>query len=130
MVKTRAFSMLETLLASILFSTVMTFMMAVWVTHAKAIDKSQDQQVAGALAQRIMEMQRARGFQATNVTSQSFQIERTMRGVTQEATFWYSVYVNDGPSVNGPTYKNVLVRVAWEDQTGNHTLDVESNAGW
>ena len=122
--------MLETLLASLLFTIVMTFMAAVWVTHSKAVDKSQDQQVAGALAQQVMEMQRVLGFQATNVTSQPFQIERTMRGVRQEVTFWYAVYVQDGPMTTGPTYKNVVVRVAWSDRTGNHIMDVESNAGW
>lgn len=122
--------MLEILLASMLFTLVMTAMMSVWVTHARAIDKSQEQQVAGALAQRIMEMQRALGYQATNLVSQPFEIERTMRGVTQKATFYYDVTVTEQPVVTGPTYKNVQVKVHWKDSTGNHTLLLESNAGW
>ncbi len=122
--------MLEVLIASVLFTTVMVAMMSVWITHARAIDKSQEQQVAGAIAQRIMEMQRAQGYQATNVTSTPFEIERTMRGVTTKATFFYEVHVINGPLSNGPTYKNVVVNVSWHDTTGDHTYMLESNAGW
>lgn len=122
--------MLEVLVASVIFTTVMVAMMSVWITHARAIDQSQEQQVAGALAQRIMDMQRARGYQAESSTSQPFEIERTMRGVVTRATFFYTVNVTEVPFVSGPTYKNVLVTVQWQDSVGNHTYRLESNAGW
>lgn len=133
----RGYSILEVLVASVLFATTMLSMASVWVTHAKAIDKSQEQQVAGALAQRLMEMQRALGYQTVPVASTPFTIERTMRGITTSSTFIYEIYVVDRadpahPSSvpHGPTYKNVVVKVAWSDSTGNHVFTLESNAGW
>lgn len=122
--------MLEVMIASVLFTLVMSAMMAVWVTHARAIDKSQEQQVAGAVAQAIMEQQRNKGYQAVNITSQPFYVERTMRGVTSSARFDYTVTVGAQAYTWGPTYKNVVVNVTYRDTTGPHTFMLESNAGW
>jgi type II secretory pathway pseudopilin PulG len=122
--------MLEVMIAAVLFTLVMSAMMAVWVTHAKAIDKSQEQQVAGAIAQAIMEQQRNKGYQAVNITSQPFFVDRTMRVVTSSAEFRYTVTVNPQPHIWGPTYKNVVVNVSYQDSVGPHTFTLESNAGW
>ena len=122
--------MLEVMIASVLFTLVMSAMMAVWVTHARAIDKSQEQQVAGAIAQAIMEQQRNKGYQAVNIASQPFFVDRTMRGVTSVAEFRYTVTVGTQPFTWGPTYKDVTVNVSWTDTGGPHTFMLESNAGW
>lgn len=122
--------MLEVLIASLMFTAAMISMMAVWISHARAIDKSQELQVAGSLAQQVMEMQRTMGYRAQPVTSQEITVERTMRGVAQNAVFQYEVQVAEGPPASGPSYKNVLVIVRWRDTGGDREFRLESNAGW
>lgn len=129
----RGMSLLETLISFTLFVTVMVVLMGVWVTHARAIELTQDQEVATNLAQMFMEQALDQGYAVTNVTSSPFLVQRFLRGVTYDSTFLYSVNVTDapnGPLAPSPGHRVVVVKVEWQDSSANHTVMMESNATW
>lgn len=147
----RGLSLLETLLATFMFVTVMIAMMDVWVAHARALDKSQGQEVASMLAQQVMEQELTLGYQAVNVTIPApYIIQRTMRGVVDSEVFNYTVSAQpptvypNGPGTEGydlptlitsgypagPAYQVIVVNVTWFDSTGNHTLMMECDGGF
>ena len=116
-----------------MFVTVMVFLMSVWVTHARAVELTQDQEVATNLAQMFMEQSLDQGFAVVNVTSSPFLVQRFLRGVTYDSTFLYSVNVTDSPNgalAPSPGHRVVVVKVEWQDSTANHTIMIESNATW
>ena len=136
-------SMLEIIFSFTMFVTVMVPLMSVWVTHAKAFDQSQNQEVAGALAQMYMEQALNTGYNTTSTPTTTMTVKRTLRGQVENSLFNYTVAISDPTTPSfpvvyppdslsnpPPSHKVVVVIVAWSDATGNHTVSMESNAGW
>jgi len=125
-------SLLEVIFALTIFVMAMICMMSVWVTHARAIELGQDQEVAINLSQMLMEQSLNQGFAVQNVTSQPFVVQRFLRGQTLTSTFDYtiSVYNATSPQPPSPGHRVVVVKVGWYDSTANHSISLESNASW
>lgn len=130
--KLAALSLLEVIFAVTIFLMAMICMMSVWVTHARAIELGQDQEVAINLSQMLMEQSLNQGFAVANVTSQPFVVQRFLRGQTLATTFNYTVSVFNAtsPQPPSPGHRVVVVKVDWFDSTNNHTISLESNAPW
>ena len=125
-------SLLEVMIAFTLFATVMVLLASVWVTHARAMELGQDQEVAANLCQMFMEQSLQRGYATGPLASAPFVVQRRIRGQIYDSTFYYTVNVTTAtaPPITSPLHKVVQVKVEWADSTGNHSVHMESNAAW
>ena len=102
--QTRGLSLLETLLATFMFVTVMISLMDVWVAHSRAFDKTQGQEVGSFLCQRVMEQTLSSGYNVVPAgvfppatgwvmpQAPPFIVQRTMRGVAENAWFLHGCH--------------------------------------
>lgn len=120
----RGFSLLEIVLASLLFSVLVVFVTSIWSLHARIIGKSRTRMLASFLAQKKLEEEIQAGYyNAVNITTTGLNITTTMRGTVITTPYFYNVTVvneTDPTGVN-MSMKLVTVTCAFPDEAANST---------
>lgn len=121
----RAFSLLETVIASFVFLVVVIGLMGVWQTHSKGIAKARSVLIANELSERVMERCVAARFEKIpllNGYTETMNIEFVIKNVTITNQFVATVIVSD----QSANIRNVIVRVEWTDATGPRNIELHS----
>jgi Tfp pilus assembly protein PilV len=124
----RGFSLLEVLLGSILFSSIVIFMANIWGIHARVAGHSRTRVVASFIASQRIETCITMGFHGVDVLAEAGRETQTMhttiRGVTRQDQYHHNVTVqqHDDPALRGRV-KVVTVTVEFEDSSdvGNNS---------
>ena len=118
----QAFSLLEIILASLIFCTLVVFVISIWSLHAHIIGKSRSRMLASFMAQRQLEEQIQAGyFNAVDVTTTSLNITTTMRGQQIVTPYFYNVTVANETTAGNVHMKVVTVKCAFPDERANST---------
>ncbi len=123
----RGHSLLEAILAAMIFSSVAIFLMGVWEMQFKAMSKSKETGVAAFLAERVMEECIAAGFvYAPSLYPEPVQLQVRARTKAGEKVTNYEASVT---VVNHPTdseQRLVSVTVTYTDSTGQSSVSYHS----
>ncbi|MEW6282237.1 MAG: hypothetical protein AB1758_26765 [Candidatus Eremiobacterota bacterium] len=121
----RGISLLETVIACLLFATISVAMVGLWATHHRLLAQTQHRLVATYVAKQLMEEQLnqpvanivpiARGSQ-TPISMDSY-----MNGALRRSTYEYSVQV-----VETPETRDVTVTVFWTEGDSEHEVHLET----
>lgn len=126
MLKARAFSLLEVVLAALIFSTIAIFLMGVWTAHARAMAKARHQMTAAYLGQKVMEECLLLGFDnidsLASLGSQDYSFKVITRGVEVNVVYSAAVTVK----LLTPEQKFVEVEVTWNEGVGAERLNYET----
>jgi len=99
--KKRAFSLLEILLGSILFSTVLVYLAGIWGVHARTIGHTRDRMVATFIAGQQIENCITAGYQGVGVLAalgpRPEEVRTTINGVTQIVVYTYTITAASHP---------------------------------
>lgn len=117
----RGFSLLEILLGSVLFATVLVYLAGIWGVHARVIGHTRDRMVANFIAGQQMENCITAGFRSVNLMMGPpipETITTTINGESQEVTYYCTVQVAKHPTpALAETMKVVTVRVSFDEQS-------------
>lgn len=115
----RGHSLLEAILAAVLFSIVAVFLMGIWEMQFRGMLKSKETVVASFLAERVMEECVAAGFDRVELLYPE-KVELQVRSRTRagERTASYSASVRVTPHPSDVEQKFVSVTVTFRDSTG------------
>ncbi|MBT9588147.1 hypothetical protein IV102_32720 [bacterium] len=115
----RGFSLLEVLLGSILFATVLVYLAGIWGVHARVIGHTRDRMVANFIAGQQMENCVTAGFRGVDLLVGPpipETITTTLNGVSQEVTYVCTVQVaNHSNPLLADSMKVVTVRVNFNE---------------
>lgn len=111
----RALSMIELMISMTIFSWVIMALFSVWVAHARALTKSQDNMVAAALCEQVMEAQLSLGWTADNVTETPFTVTHIVEGTPSKREYFYKVDVEIADIISAKSMKHVKVTVRYVD---------------
>lgn len=116
------FSLLEVLLGSILFSSIVIFMANIWGVHARVVGHSRTRVVASFIASQRIETCITMGFHGVDILAEerreTQEMHTTVRGVVRKDLYFHNVTVqeHDDPALQGRV-KVVTVTVEFEDQS-------------
>ncbi|MEW6282409.1 MAG: type II secretion system protein [Candidatus Eremiobacterota bacterium] len=123
MKRRRAFSLLEVVVAVMIYATVAVLLIGMWVTHHRALHKARMTLIAGYVAQQEMEKLRSLDLASIVPSSGDVRINSIIRGVPQSAKFHHEV-VTSNEGVNG-TMTSVRVEVSWQEGPETRKLVIE-----
>ncbi|MFN8611604.1 MAG: hypothetical protein U0931_28930 [Vulcanimicrobiota bacterium] len=124
----RAFSLAEVLVATFLFSTIVSALCSVWVTHARCVTQAQDSIAATNLGQMRMAEQVGLGFRARNGEGTTT-LRRWTDGKQSDTEFHWVVRVDDR-SETTPDLKYITVTVDWSEQGKTQKIQLVSCVYW
>lgn len=116
------FSLLEVLLGSILFSSIVIFMANIWGVHARIVGHNRTRMVASFIASQRVETCITMGFNGVDVLAQerraTQEMHTTVHGQTRKDLYFHNVTVqeHDDPVLRGRV-KVVTVTVEFENQS-------------
>lgn len=126
----RGFSLLEVVVASIIFVTALVLLGGLWVSYHSALSQSRNRLIANGLARAVMEQRMAGGHgsldpiidapQVQNFTSQA-QVRGRRSNLNFEATF-----LATDPGGPNSSLRRMTVTVTWEEDSGQKSLTYES----
>jgi prepilin-type N-terminal cleavage/methylation domain-containing protein len=126
----KGFSLLEVVLASVIFLTALLLMTSLWTAYHKALTQSRNRLVANGLARSVMEQRLAAGHGSLEAIlgtpqSQTFVSNSQVRGrrLTQE---FQSSFLATDPMGAGTVLRRLVVTVSWEESSGKKELVYES----
>ncbi|MCA9797450.1 MAG: hypothetical protein KC910_36815 [Candidatus Eremiobacteraeota bacterium] len=128
--------MLEVVLAGFLFATVISSLVGVWITYARATAAGRTMLVANHLAQNLMEQQLALGWAAQPLDpseDRRFSLVQVVGGAETSVDYFYSVAVEDTSEPDNPTalsLKRITVTVEWDVNGQRKSLSCESMVYW
>lgn len=126
----RALSLLEVTIATFVLATVTVVAMETFVLLSRWTARSQNQLVAGAYAQSLMEEQLAIGFLCRSQPKRKVVLRRGVDDRTSELEMEVSVMVSELGGSYSPTYKKVQVRVEWVDFGVARKAELQSFVSW
>ncbi len=120
-------SLLEAILACMIFVTVVTVLTSVWMWYGRSVAASRYVLVGTQLGEELIEQCVAAGFEdvdqlQTQGGTRDITMRTTMRGQQIEVVYRCTVEV-DRPTTD---LKRVKVRVSWEDQLGPEEIRFET----
>lgn len=122
--RTRGMKLLETILASLIFSTVSIGLMGLWTNYARAMEKSRHFIVASFLAERVTEECLTLGYNGVDAKATAvpyeYKLAHTIKGERIESVYEVSIDVKPVSGLLGPA-KSVDVKVDWQDSTNRET---------
>ena len=120
-----AFSLLETVLAAFLFSTISISLISLWLSHYRLQALSQHRMVAQYVCKQIMEEQLAQAVSTIVTiprgTPPSIQVDSTINDRSRRVTYDYSV-----TCVDTAYTKDVTVQVFWNEGKQEHEFHLET----
>lgn len=115
----RGHSLLEAILAAIIFAVVAVFLMGIWQMQFRGMLKSKETVVASFLAERVMEECVAAGFDRVELLyPEPVELEVRARTRAGEKRTSYKASVIVAPHSSDPLQKFVSVTVTFRDSTG------------
>ncbi len=121
----RAFSLLETVLAAFLFSTISISLISLWLSHYRLQALSQHRMVAQYVCKQLMEEQLAQAV-STIVTvprgsKPSILVDSTVNSHSRRVTYEFAI-----TCVNTAYTKDVTVQVFWKEGAQEHEYHLET----
>ena len=122
------FSLLELLLAMVLFATIVVFMATLWGQHAHIIGKARNRMTAAFIAEQVTEQYITLGYKAAissaiSTPTGTFNVTTVMRGQPIVTPYNYTVHVAPAnPSGPNPLTAIVKVMVYFPDEQDNATF--------
>lgn len=127
----RGFNLLEMILASMVFTTIMVALLSIWSHNARTLHRDQNRIMAASIAENIMEAQLSLGFKADDIPATDFDVTHFVDGAPSTVKFQYEVKVKD--TSTGPesvALKECLVRVSWEEEDGPKQIQLQALLSW
>lgn len=126
----RGFNLLEVVVASLIFVTVLVFMLGLWTAYHSALTQSRHRLVANGLARSVMEQRVANGHGALNSIIDDPQVQEIVsnsqiRGRQLQTKFETRFLATD-PGGPNTALRRITVTVSWEEDTGEKSLTYES----
>lgn len=126
----QGFSLLEVVIASLIFLTALVLMTTLWTRYHSALTQSRNRLVANGLAKAVMEQRIAGGYGSLNPIvgvpqTQTFVSNNQVRGRRSNQTFDTTFEATD-PGGAGSTLRRLVVTVTWEEDTEAKELVYES----
>lgn len=125
-------NMLELVIASVIFSTVVILFLGVWTTFYSSQSLARNRLAAASLGRSVMEQQIAAGFYACDpaVFSDSgpasfIYSDSEIRGRSTRCVLAYQFYAYDQTA--RPNFRKLTVRVNWTDHTGSKSLSYDTH---
>lgn len=123
--RTAGLTILETVIAAFIFIVTLVGLMSVWATHSRAIGKARSILIANELSESVMEKCLAARYERVdefNGETEVVDIQFVIKDVPITNQFTSIVTVTDA----SPTIKTVVVRVEWQDTTGDRFIELHS----
>ncbi len=121
----RGLSLLETVIASLLFATITVSLVSLWFSHYRLLAMSQSRLVATYVCKQLMEEQLSNATSAIVALPRGSQPPITMthkvNGATRTVVYEWSVGV-----VETPDMKDVIVNVFWKEGGIEHETHLET----
>ncbi len=121
----RGLSLLETVIASLLFATITVSLVSLWFSHYRLLAMSQSRLVATYVCKQLMEEQLSNATSAIIAVPRGSQPPITMthkvNGATRTVVYEWSVGVVDTPDM-----KDVVVNVFWKEGGIEHETHLET----
>lgn len=126
--KRGGFNLLEVIIASIIFSTALVLMLALWRVYHSALTQSKNRLVASGLARAVLEQRLAEGYAAlTGIIdlpqNQTFQSRSQVRGRVITTEFRTTFTATE---TSKPIFRKLVTEVEWDEDTGRKSLSYES----
>ena len=126
----RGFSLLEVVVASLIFLTALVLMTSLWTSYHSALSQSRNRLVANGLARAVMEQRLAGGYGSLTPIlgvpqTQTFVSNNQVRGRRSAQTFETTFQATD-PGGAGTALRRLVVKVTWEEDTDKKELVYES----
>jgi len=117
----KGFSLLEILLGSVLFATVLVYLAGIWGTHARIIGHNRDRMVANFIAAQQVENCITAGYRGVDLlvgTAPPEEMTTTINGVSQTVSYQVTIQVakHSDPLLTDKM-KVVTVRVQYVEQS-------------
>ena len=124
------FSLLEVVVATVIFLTVLVLLTTLWGTYHSAMSQSRNRLVANGLARSVMEQRMAGGYVNLNLIvgvpqTQSFQSKAQVRGRQLSKNYETTFLAEDFNGAN-TALRRLSVTVEWEEDSGMKSLSYES----
>lgn len=121
----RGFSLLEVLLASLIFSSVIGGLAAAWRFHEKSLQKYRNQNAARTILTQELERICAHTYENLDeaVGTRSFDLIRTVDGVATTETFTVTSTLSENSE---GSLKDIVATVKFVDQGENHDFTVRT----
>ncbi|MCE7873421.1 hypothetical protein DYH09_24025 [bacterium CPR1] len=121
----RGLSLLETVIASLLFATITVSLVSLWFSHYRLLAVSQSRMVATYVCKQLMEDQLSNATSAIVALPRGSQPPITMthqvNGAARRVVYEWSVGVVDTPDM-----KDVIVTVFWKEGGIEHETHLET----
>ncbi len=124
----RGHNLLEMIIACMLFVSVTTSLVMVWVYHSRTMEKSGGRLVGQFLAHQLMEECLAAGHEAVGTLTgpqQPILLTERVRGVEKTVEYFPEITVS-GATVDGEVMRQVRVRVEWYESGGRGSVEYSS----
>jgi len=125
-------NMLEVMIASVIFSTVVILFLGVWTTFYSSQTLARNRLAASSLGRSVLEQQIAAGFYAcdpvrfSDTAAASFiYSDSEIRGRSTRCVLAYQFYAYDQAA--RPNFRKLTVRVNWTDHTGTKSLSYDTH---
>lgn len=127
MQRVRGHNLLEVIIATMIFSTTMIFVVSVWVVHSRSMSASSARLVAQHLAQKRIEECIEAGIDNIDYLVDSYvgtrtpmMMKETNRGTLTETA--YSTNITAGPMDPATFCRPVTVTIFWHDALGDSSM--------
>lgn len=121
----RGLSLLETVIASLLFATITVSLISLWFSHYRLLAMSQSRLVATYVCKQLMEEQLSNATSAIIALPRGSQppitLTHKVNGATRTVVYEWSVGVVDTPDM-----KDVIVNVFWKEGGIEHETHLET----
>ena len=123
-----ALTLIEVMFSIGLFAAVSTALVAVWVTHYRALDQSQNLLAATSIAEGLLAQQAGLAFKAKSDVGNTT-LTRSMDGADTDYTYKWVVTVTD-TTVASPDIKRVSVTVTWPENNSTKSVTMVTCVYW
>lgn len=123
--RVRGISLLETIIAALIFATISIGLVAMWYNHYRLLAQTQHRLVATYVAKQLMEEQVNQPY--TNIVNVArgsqapIEMKSYVNGALRESTYEYEVIVVDTPET-----KDITVTVWWQEGGMEHEVHLET----
>ena len=125
----RGHNLLEVMIASLIFSTALVFMLGLWRVYHSALTQSKNRLVASSLARSVLEQRMAGGYGAltpilNTPQEQSFVSKSQVRGRMLQIDF-KTIFIATDSSVS-TLFRRLVVRVEWDEDSRKKSISYET----
>jgi Tfp pilus assembly protein PilV len=125
----RGNSLLEVVIAAVIFSTALVFMIGLWATYHSALTQAKNRLVASSLARSVLEQRLASGYGALTAIIDTPQVQTVssrsqVRGRVVSVNFTTTFLTTE--SAASPLFRRLVATVEWEEDSGKKSLSYET----